>query len=134
MGVGPNYVLDKGYLVQGVTGIVFGELAVEGTVEQSSLRAGAAGDVIGVYQETVDAVRVTTGKVFAGVRLLGISRVLCGGVIAKGDRLAADGTARAVVSARSIAGAQPARVFGRAMTAGTVGTYVDVLLTPGATY
>lgn len=132
MGVGPNYVLDKGYLVQGTTAILSGELAVDGTVDQSVIRAGAAGDVIGVFQETVDATRVTTGKVFADVRLLGIARVLCGGTVAKGDRLAADATARAITSARSIAGALAPRVFGRALTAGTIGTYIDVLLTPGS--
>lgn len=134
MGVGPNYVLDKGFLLQGSTAIAFGELAIEGTVEQSCNRSGANGDVIGVFQETVDAGRVGTGKVFADVRLLGISRVLCGATVAKGDRLKADATARAIPSARSIAGALAPPVFGRALTGGTVGTYIDVLLTPGATY
>lgn len=134
MGVGPNYVLDKGFLVQGVTAIVFGELAVDGTVEQSVVRSGASGDVLGVFQETVDAVRVTTGKVFADVRLLGISRVLTGAAVAKGDRLVADAAARAVASPRSIAGALAPRVFGRALTAAAgAGLYIDVLLTPGST-
>lgn len=135
MAVGPNYVLDKGYLVQGVTAIVNGELAVDGTVDQSAIRSGVNGDVTGVFQESVDAVRVTTGKVIANVRLLGIANVLAGAAVAKGDRVKADATARAISSVQVAAGLQPAKVFGRALNAASgAGVYFTVLLTPGATY
>lgn len=134
MGVGPNYVLSKGFLAQGVAAYTAGELVKDGTVEQSVAKAGAAGDVLGVAAETVDAVRVTTGKVFLNVDLLGISRVLCGATVAKGDRLASDATNRAIPQVQAISTVVPAKVFGRALTAGTVGTYIDVLLTPGATF
>lgn len=133
MGVGPNYVLSKGFLMQGTAAVTAGMLLKDGTVEQSVALAGT-GDVLGVAAETVDAVRVTTGKVFLDVDLMGISRVLCGGTVAKGDRVASDATHRAVAVVQAISTAVPAKTFGRALTAGTVGLYIDVLLTPGATF
>jgi hypothetical protein len=134
MGVGPNYVLDKGFLMQGTAAVTLGMLVKDGTVDQSVALAGT-GDVLGVLNETVDATRVATGKVFIDVRLLGISRVLCGDVVTKGDRLVSDATHRAVKATQAGAAAVPVAVFGRALTTSTAaGQYIDVLLTPGATF
>jgi hypothetical protein len=138
MGTGPNYVLDKGMLAQGATAYTFGEILVAGTVTQSVARATVvAGNnvFLGVCQESVDAVKVTTGKVFVDTRILGISRVIAGGTITVGARVTNDASARAVAVTRAIAGAQPVHVLGIALTATTtVGEHVDVLLTPGLTY
>jgi hypothetical protein len=140
MGTGPNYGLDKGFLAQGgAVAYTFGELVLPGTAVQSMVRATAAptGTTfwLGVCQETVDATKVGTGKVFADVRINGISRVIAGGTITVGARLTNDTSARAVAVTRAAAGAQPVPVFGVALTGTTnVGEHVDVLLTPGATY
>jgi hypothetical protein len=140
MGSGPNYVLDKGFLATGGSvAYSLGELVKQATTNFSgdSVAKASAGtdDVIGVCQENVDANKVATGKVVVDIRLLGISRVIAGAAIAMGDRLVSDASARAVPSARAAAGAQPARVFGRALNAATAaGQHIDVLLTPGATY
>jgi len=139
MGSGPNYVLDKGYIATGSTAYALGEAVVQATTNfsgDSVARAtSAAADVLGVCQETIDANKVATGKAVIDIRLLGITRMIAGAAVAMGDRVTNDASARAVPVARAAAGAQPARVFGRALNAATAaGQHIDVLLTPGATY
>ena len=138
MGVGPNYGLDKGYLVEGTAAIVFGTVAIAGTGEQTAVTPAATSATIvpeGIWQEDVDAERVATGKVVANVRLTGITRAVAGGVVAKGARLTHDATGRVVAVTRAAAGAQPATVLGIAKTAASAaGTHIDVLLTPGSTF
>jgi hypothetical protein len=137
MGVGPNYVLDKGFIAQGATAYAFGEILVPGTATQTCARATTAGalNFLGVCQDSVDQTKIATGKVEVSVRLLGISRVIAGGTITTGSRVTNDTSARAVAVTRAAAGAQPAPILGIALT-GTVttGEQIDVLLTPGATY
>jgi hypothetical protein len=131
MGVGPNYVLDKAHLATGSTAYKFGELVVSsGDGTRCARATSAAAKVRGVAYEDVDAAKVTTGKVFLDVRLLGIARVLSGAAVAVDDRVTNDVTARAVpVSA--VVGAK--ETFGVALTAATgAGQYIDVLLTPYA--
>lgn len=139
MGVGPNYVLDKGFLAEG--GSVeykFGEIVVHGTALQAVARATTAAATnlfVGVCQETVDAAKVATGKVFVDVRVLGIARVIAGAAVTKGSRVTNDTSARATAVTRAGAGVQPAHVLGIALTpAAAAGDHIDVLLTPGATY
>jgi hypothetical protein len=136
MGVGPNYVLDKGHVATGSTAYKFGELVVpsgDGTKVARATTANAR--LRGVCQEAVDVGKVTTGKVVLNVRMLGISRVLAGAAIAVDDQLTNDTTARAVPKTKAGAGAQPGHVFGTALTAATAaGQFVDVLLTPGAQF
>jgi hypothetical protein len=132
MGVGPNYILDKGFVAQGSTAYAFGELVV------ISARATSAGSlVLGVCQEALDATRLTRAggtKAVIDIRLLGISRVIVGAAVAVGARLTNDASARAVTRTKAIAGAQPLETFGIALTAASAaGQQVDVLLTPGAT-
>lgn len=137
MATGPNYVLAKGFLAEGSAAYAQGELVVPGTADQAVGRATSASTVtpLGVCIEDVDAAKVTTGKVFVGVQILGIVRVKCGGAVAKFDRITNDTSARGVVRARTAAGAQPLPVFGIALTeTSNANEYFDMLLTPGATY
>jgi hypothetical protein len=132
MGVGPNYVLDKGFVATGSTAYAQGELVTaSGDGTKCARATGAGARVLGVCQESVDATRVTTGKVVLDVRLLGISRVLAGAAVAVGDRVTNDATARAVAVAASLGLKES---FGVALTASTAaGQFIDVLLTPAAT-
>lgn len=133
MGVGPNYVLDKGFKAEGSTAYAFGEVVVPGTSEQSVVRATSAGVSFGfICQEDVDATRVQTGKVFLDARILGISRAIAGAAVAKGAKLTNDTSARVVTQAGIVGSGAP--VLGIALTAAAnAGDHIDVLLTPGAT-
>lgn len=130
MGVGPNYVLDKGFVATGVAAYKLGELVkLSGDGTKCAKTAAGTDQVLGVCQEDIDASKVTTGKAVIGVRLLGISRVLAGGVVTVGAKLTSDATNRAVTG-----GAAGTPSFGIALTAaGAAGEYIDVLLTPGNT-
>jgi hypothetical protein len=138
MGTGPNYGLAKGFKVEGTTAVVFGRVAIPGTAEQTATTPAATSATIaplGIWTEDVDATRVTTGKVFAGVLLDGPTRAEAGAAVTKGDRLTYDNVGRVVTLARAAAGAQPATSLGIARNAATAaGQHIDVQLTPGATY
>jgi hypothetical protein len=129
MGVGPNYVLDKGHLATGSTAYAFGELCTSSGDGTKCARATSAGSKIrGVCQETVDVAKITTGKVVVNLRMLGISRVLAGAACAVDDRLTNDTTARAVPVAGTVGAKE---CFGVALTAATAaGQFIDVLLLP----
>lgn len=131
MGVGANYVLAKGHVATGSTAYVAGELVVASGDGTKVARATSAGAKIrGVCMESVDAAKVTTGKVVIGVDMMGISRVLAGDAVAVDDRLTNDTTARAVPVAGTVGSKES---FGVALTAATAaGQYIDVLLTPYA--
>jgi hypothetical protein len=129
MGLGPQYVLDKGHVATGSAAYKFGELVTASGDGTKCARATVAGAKLrGVCQENVDAAKVLTGKVVLDVRMLGISRVIAGAAVAVEDRLTNDTSARAVpVSA--VVGAK--EYFGIAMTAATgAGEMIDVLLVP----
>jgi hypothetical protein len=130
MGVGPNYVLDKGLVSTGAVAYALGELVVPSGDGTKSARATSAGAlVVFVNMENCDAWRVQTGKAVLGTRILGIARVLAGAAVAVGAKLTNDTTARAVAG-----GAAGTPSFGIALTAATAaGQYIDVLLTPGNT-
>lgn len=137
MGVGPNYVLNKGLLAQGATAYASGELVVSGSVEQSVARATSAATLVpfGVCVEDIDVAKVNTGKAFIGIALLGIVRVKCGAAVAKNARITNDTSARGVTVTRAIAGAQPQPIFGIALTAtSNANEFFDMLLTPGGSY
>jgi hypothetical protein len=131
MGVGPNYVLDKGFVATGAAAYKLGELVnLSGDGTKVARATGAGSLCIGVCYEDIDATRVTTGKAVIDVRLMGIARVLTGAAVAVGARVGNDATARAITVAPA-AGAN-APFFGVALTASTgAGQYIDVLLTPG---
>lgn len=138
MGVGPNYVLSKGFLGEGSAAYTKGELVVMGTAEQACARATSAGSTnafLGVVVDTVDATKVTTGKAQVTVALMGIARVVCGAAVAKGDKIENDTSARGVAITRAAAGAQPQNSIGIALTAtSNAGEHFDMLITPGASY
>ena len=136
MGVGPNYVLSKGFVATGSAAYAPGELVVaSGDGTECARATSANANVLGVCMEKVDADKVTTGKVVVGVDLMGISRVLAGDAVSVGDFLTNDTTARAVSKTKAAAGAQPGPVFGKALTAATAaGQYIDVLLIPGGQF
>lgn len=130
MGVGPNFVLDKGMLVEGTSAIAMGEVLTAGVAEQSCVRATTANaKTVYIATESMDVASVLTKKAVVGTRPIGIARVLSGAAIAKGDPLTNDVTARAIkqVTAGGV-------TFGLAQNAATAANqWVDVLLTPGAT-
>ena len=110
MGVGPNYVLSKGFLAQTpVTAYASGLLVIQGTVEQSVITLSAANTLLpfGVCTEDIDAAKIATGKAFIKVDLMGIARVKCGAAVTKGARISNDSSSRGIVVTRAIAGAQP---------------------------
>jgi hypothetical protein len=136
MGVGPNYVLDKGFLLNGssaYTAFTFVKRAGDGT---HATKTSAGTDVVlGVVQADTDAAKVATGKVVGDVRILGITRCVSGGAVAVGDHIKSDTNAKGVAMTQAAAGAQPAPCAGIAMTATTgTGQTFDLLLTPGATF
>ena len=130
MGSGPNYVLDKGYVATGATAYKQGEAVVaSGDGTKCARATSAAALVLGVCQEELDTTRLATGKAVIGVRLLGITRCIAGGVVAVGGKVTNDTSARAVAG-----GAAGTASFGIALTASTgAGEFIDVLLTPGNT-
>jgi len=134
---GPNYGLDKGFTVTGSAAYAFGECVVQGSTNTSCARATTAGSlVLGVCQENLlDTTKVTTGKPVVAVRILGITRCIAGGAIARGAKLQNDVNARAVALAQTAGGTAPKPVFGIALSpASANGDMIDVLLTPGAMF
>jgi len=130
MGVGPNYVLDKGMKASGVAAYTAGRLVKQTANPQEIGPTTVITDrVFGVVMENVDAARVATGKVFLDIRVLGIARVEASAAIAVGARVMPE--AAATSRAATIAGAT-AVSFGIALTAAVnPGDFIDVLLTPG---
>jgi hypothetical protein len=125
--MGPNYVLDKGFKATTGSAYAFGEilrLVTHDTVARAT-SAAQTGQLF-VCQEDVDQVKVDTGNVVVGSRVLGVSRVLAGGTITVGAKVTNNTSARAVVATAG------QNVLGVAWTAGASGEYIDVLLTPGA--
>jgi hypothetical protein len=138
MGLGPNYVLSKGFLGEGAAAFTKGEIVVMGAAVQGAARAtstGATNNFLGVVSETVEVAKITTGKAEVQVDIMGIARVIAGAAITKGAKLTNDTSCRATPITRAGAGAQPQNSFGIALTTtATVGEHIDVLLTPGASY
>lgn len=147
MGVGPNYVLDKPFLATGATAYAFGEIVkliagsgsfsttANSVVRNTTATVLTTTDVtLAVAQEDLDTVRLATGKAFINCRLMGIARVQCGATVTVGDHVTNDATARAVKATRAAGGAQPIQILGIALSGGTVGQHIDVLLTPGVSF
>jgi Uncharacterized conserved protein (DUF2190) len=137
---GPNMVLDKGFkIAAAATNVEFGRFCkwnagtTGDTVTTSAAPANpavAADFIVGVYQETLDATKVATGKATLNVRMLGIARMRSGGAVPIGTPVTSDATGRAV---SALAGTNLRWYSGIAMTAATgQDQFIDVLLTPGA--
>jgi hypothetical protein len=124
-----NYVLSKGFTVPVGQTVTFGICAVQGAGNQVAQTAGAAAQVLGVYQETLDAAKVATGKATVGVQILGIARVVAGAAVSRGAKVTTDASGRAVAG-----GAAGTNSFGIAWSpASALGDIIEVLLTPGNT-
>jgi hypothetical protein len=138
MGVGPNYVLSKGFLGEGSAAYSKGEIVVQGTAEQAVARAtasAATNDFVGIVVDTIDVAKVLTGKAQVTIAIMGIARVKAGAAVTKGAKLTNDTSARAVTVTRAAAGAQPQNIIGIALTScSNANEHVDVLLTPGGSY
>src|SRR2546423_3417851 len=99
---GPNYVYDKGYKVDSAaSNVSFGRFCkflasdtTGATVTTSGVLAAAdvsaANFVVGVYQDTLDAAKVSTGKAVVGVRMLGVARCEAGAALVIGDKVTVD--------------------------------------------
>jgi hypothetical protein len=122
---GADFVLDKGFVAQSAltqyTAVKFG------TAEETCTAVTGATDVmIGVTQQTVSAADATIGRMAVDVRMLGITKVVAGGTVTRGTRMAFNASGQAVT-----AGATGTRLDGIFMTSGVSGDWVDVFLTPG---
>jgi hypothetical protein len=139
-------ILDKGfYLDPASTAVNFGCAAVFASVSggnsgvlgdtvKSAATSDGANFVVGIYQETLDAVKVSTGKATASVRVMGISRAVSDGAaaITVGQSIVLSAaTAGQFKGAATAVGNQ--RMVGVAMSpaAATAGAVFDLLLTPG---
>jgi hypothetical protein len=124
---GANFVLDKGYVHEGVAAVTAFRFVKAGAGDQSVAAADTAGAlVLGVVQEDVDAAKVATGKAVVDVRLLGISKVVAGAAVTLWSEVASDNVGRAINAATATH-----RVVGRALqSAGAAGDIIDVLLVP----
>jgi hypothetical protein len=144
---GPNFILDKGYKVDAAaTNVAYGRFAkflaadaTGKTITTATVPAGGAVPApadfaIGVYQDTVDAAKVATGKHVINTRILGISRVVAGGAVVIGDRIQPDAQGRGTaLAAAGITAGQSEWVAGIALSpAAAAGDHFDCLLTPGA--
>lgn len=143
-----DYVLDKGYPVLST----YNSSAAAGVTPFRVVKMSGAGSgfidlctdatattlQIGVVQEQVDQAKVATGKVSAGVRVLGTSKVVVNGTpgtINIGTRVMC-GSAGGVIAAATTGSKVLGIVIGATTLTGTIaaGDIVDVLLTPGVLF
>lgn len=128
--MGPNFVLDKGFKVNSSATVNFGGAATLDTSDTSggTVKTATASDiVIGVYQETLDSTKVSTGKATIDVRIMGITRGVTGGAVTIYTKVYVDASGNFVT-----AGAAGTKCAGIALTgASGSGQVIDVLLTPG---
>jgi len=129
--MGPNFVLDKGFKVNSSATVNQFTCATLDTTDASGgtvTTAGTGTRVLGVYQETLDATKVATGKATVDVRIMGITRGVTGGAITIYTPVFCDASGNFVT-----AGAAGTKQAGIALTgASGSGQVIDVLLTPGA--
>ena len=125
-----NFVLDKGFKVEGTDPVVAYRFVGFGTANWTiDVTPSAGASCPGVVMENVDAAKVATGKVIANVRVLGIAPVKVGsGGVTRGVQVATDATGQAVAAASTNA------VLGIALETGAVGDIIDVLITPMGTF
>jgi hypothetical protein len=131
MGVGPNYVLDKGHVATGSAAYKAATLVVSAGDGTQIANVGTAGVVCrGVVMETCDVAKVTTGKAVLDVRMLGIARVIAGtGGVSVDSKCTVSATGTAVKVGTTAATVY--NIVGIALTAAAAGAQFDMLLTPG---
>lgn len=124
-----NFVLDKGFKVEGTDAAVAYRFVGWGTQNWTvDVTPTLGASCPGVIMENVDAAKVTTGKVIANVRVLGIAPVKAAAALTRGAQVTTDATGQAIA-----AGAGNA-VLGIAMESAAIGDIIDVLIVPGGTF
>lgn len=120
-----NFILDKGYLIEGSSAAVAYRFCSLGTTDQSvDITPSNGGLVLGVVMEDIDANKVV-GGVVANVRLEGIAPVRAHDAIALGAEVSTTTAGRAQEADSSH------RVAGIALQAATnQDDIINVLLTP----
>lgn len=128
-----NFVLDKGFKVEGAAAAVAYRFVGFGTANWSvTVTPTANGVVAGVLMENVDAAKVATGKVIANVRMMGIAPVKVGsGGVTRGTYVMTDATGQAITATGTPTTNQ---IVGLALETGAAGDIIDVLLTPGGQF
>jgi Uncharacterized conserved protein (DUF2190) len=131
--MGPNYGLDKGFIIDTGNAVAYGLFVILGSDNKHVALAGAGALAIGVAQETLDATKIATAKATVEVRIQGMTRAVAGvNNITRGARLVTDSSGRAVLASASV-GQQ--NVVGVAFSpSASVGDWIDVLLTPGLSH
>ena len=123
---GPNYVLDKGYVIDAASNI-FKAQKMQSTKEHVTECTTLNDATIGILQETVSA--TDAGKRVASVRIEGISRCIASAAISIGQGVRATTAGKMVALAATTA---KQNQVGIAQTAAAAdGDHFDVLLTPG---
>lgn len=87
---GPNYVIDKGYLVDPLaTGVDFGlgVMFADTAGKVVELPSGPTVFCVGVAQETIDDDKIATGNAVVNVRVLGITRAVAGEALTVGQQV-----------------------------------------------
>lgn len=126
---GPNYILDKGYVVAAAaTGVDFA-LAVmfaDAAGKTVQLTTGATVFTVGVAQDTIDDAKIATGKAVVNVRMIGITRAVAGAAFAVGVPMAPTAAGKFITAVATN------RVCGVALTpAAADGDHFNMLLLPG---
>jgi hypothetical protein len=120
-------VLDKGFTVVTTAATQFQAVKqVAGQPEQVTPVTGLTDLAIGIIQQPVATADLA--KQVADVRILGISKAVCGGTVAVGDKVKVDATGKVITTTTALD-----KVVGIAVSGGVVNDIIDVLLTPGAT-
>lgn len=124
---GPNYVLDKGFVVVTTAATQFQAVKqVAAQPEQVTPVTGLTDLAIGIIQQPVATADL--GKQVADVRILGITKAVCSATVAVGDKVKVDATGKMLTTTTALD-----KVVGIALSGGVVNDIIDVLLTPGAT-
>lgn len=121
-----NFVLDKGFKVEGSAAVVANRfVGFSATTNWAIVSPPSGVGVVcpGVLMENVDAAKVATGKVIANVRLMGIAPVKTAAIITRGQPVTTDAAGLAIVATGSN------QVLGVALETAASGDIIDVLLT-----
>jgi hypothetical protein len=125
-----NYGLDKGYIVNTGQTVTKGVACIVSGANNTVSTAGANAIVLGIYQETLDAAKVATGKATVGVRLTGVAHCVAGAGVTRNTRVKTDSNGK-ITPFVGTAGTVE-NCVGIVLETGSTGDIVEVLLTPGA--
>jgi hypothetical protein len=130
---GGNYGLAKGFLMTGSSAVANGTVAKLSAASalqpaQVALATAASDIIIGVFQEDVDAAKVTTGKATVSVLIEGIAKCVAGAAVTLGDYVTATTGGQLITTVTAAD-----RIVGIALSAAAAqGDIFDVYLTIGS--